>query len=240
LPVLEKLWSRAEEALEENRPQRAIEFLKRGVRKEPYWVKGQRRLAELYLVEVEHDAYALVQYRKLHQVADDPDVRDQLGLALAYSQREFEDRAREVLQGLSDELPEEVEFLNQTHPTDQLLERIAGEVDEGLATRQDHFYRKKLERGLDYLELGEWFHAQRALERALELNDTPRARLAYGRCLLKRKRYPQAVRCLKSIRDEPDVAEEAGDLLTEIYRRLGIKTDHLDRDVQSGPSSMAS
>lgn len=238
--MLNNLWERAEEALEDDRPQRAIEFLKRGVRKDPYWVKGQRRLAELYLVEVEHDAYALVQYRKLHQVAEDLEIRDELGLAWAYSRREFEDRAREVLQGLDDELPEQVEFLNQSHQTHQLMESIAGEVDKALETRQDHFYRKKLERGLDYLELGEWFHAQRALERALELKDTPQARLAYGRCLLKRKRYPQAVRCLKSLRSEPGVAEEAGSLLKEIYRRLGIKTDPLKQDFSSGRSSIAS
>ncbi len=220
--MLERLLDQAGEALDSGRPHRAIELLKRGVRRDPYWVEGHRLLGEIYLIEVEHACYALVQFRKLRHVKGRLDFEENVALAWAYAERDFQDRALQVLQQLPDQKPDTVQYLGNQYGTDSLLKTIRGDVTATLKDRQDEFYAKNLRKGQDFLELGDWFQAQKCLERALDIKDTPEVRLEYGRCLLKRQRYPRAVRMLKSIQSDPDVGSRAQSLLGEVYRRLGI------------------
>ncbi len=97
----------AREALSRDELERAVDWLKKGLRRDPYWSEGHRLLGDLYLFELNHSAYALIQYRKLKSVRDELEPVERLLLARAYHERDFPDRARNLLDSLDEKkLPE--------------------------------------------------------------------------------------------------------------------------------------
>lgn len=219
----EYIRKKVDRALEEDRLNRAVELLKQGVEKDPYWAAGHRLLGDIYLEELEHDVYALVEYRKLARVEEEPEPPDRLRLAWAYLKRSFEDKARDVLKGLDEEeLPPSMTILDRTYETAGLLERLRERVEGAVSEQSEKLMEKYRDQGDDYREIGRFFRAQKAYEKALEYGDDPRVEVSLARCLVQRKKFPRAMRVLKRVISSNPGVEAADEVLSEVYRRLGI------------------
>lgn len=227
-----------EEALASPDLNEAVQLLKRGLRRDPYWEWGHRTLGDVYLRGIDHASYALVEYRKLRETAEEFTEADRLRLIWAYLERGFEDKARDVLRDLSPgELPKELELLDETYDAESLFEEFDRKIDTTIQEESDEFYEKYLRQGTDHYEAGNMYEAQQAYEKALEYKNDPKTELELARCLIQRSKFPEALEHLKSIQDQPSVSDEAQDLITDVYQRLGLYDLFEDDDAEDGDAN---
>lgn len=212
----------AREALDQGELERAVDWLKKGLRRDPYWSEGHRLLGDLYLFELNHSAYALIQYRKLKSVRDSLEPVERLLLARSYHERDFPDRARSLLESLErEELPETHKAAGRSLKPHRMLT----DLREDLADREDGgetAFRRHRRRGDEWYEHGNPVRAIDAYERALELREEPEVRVRVARCHLERRRYAAAAEALKTVLAEEPDHDAARTLLERIYGRLGL------------------
>lgn len=212
----------AREALDQGRLERAVDWLKKGLRRDPYWSEGHRLLGDLYLFELNHSAYALIQYRKLKSVRDELEPVERLLLARAYHERDFPDRARSLLGSLDPQaLPETRTAAGRTLRPRRMLtdlrERMTGREDG-----DESAFRRLRRRGDEWYEHDNHVRAIEAYERALELREDPEVRVRVAQCYFRRRRWAEAVEALKAVLAEKSDHGTARRLLERIYARLGL------------------
>lgn len=221
--MTDKLKREILEALENGDLNGAVDQLKTGLRRDPYWEWGHRTLGDVYLEALGHTAYALVQYRKLREVKDRLTGPELLRLARAYEERGFEDKAEELLREVdSSQLPEEIEIHDTSYDARDLYERLRSVSEDAVEQEAEEFGAKYRRKGDDHREYGNFFEAQQAYEKALEFSDDPEVRLKLGQCLLQRSLYPEALDHLKQVRNDDEVGSEADRLIADVYDRLGL------------------
>lgn len=221
------------DSLEEGDLNGAVDRLKTGLKRDPYWEWGHRMLGDIYLEKLGHSAYALVQYRKLKEVKEDLSAPEVLRLARAYEERSFEDKTDELLRGLDPSaLPEKIEILDTSYDARDLYERLSRASSEAVRENAETYRSKYHRKGDEHREYGNFFEAQQAYEKALEFSDDPEVRLKLGRCLLQRSLYPEALNHLKQVRGDEELGDEAEQLIDEVYDRLGLNQlfDHDDNN----------
>lgn len=229
--MTDKLKREVLESLEEEDLNGAVDQLKTGLRRDPYWEWGHRMLGDVYLEALGHSAYALVQYRKLREVKETLSGPEFLRLARAYEERGFEDKAVELLRELDPaELPEEVEILDASYDARDLYERLRSASADAVEEDAEGYREKYRRKGDDHREYGNFFEAQQAYEKALEFSDDPEVRLKLGQCLLQRSLYPEALDHLKQVRNDEEVGDEAERLIADVYDRLGLNQLFDDND----------
>ncbi len=235
---------KVDRALEEDRLNRAVELLKQGVEKDPYWAEGHRLLGDIYLQELDHDVYALVEYRKLARVKEELEPTERLRLAWAYLKRSFEDKARDELQRLNDDdLPPSMTVLDRTYDPAALLERLRDRTEEAVSEQSEQLLEKYRGQGDDYREIGRYFRAQKAYEKALQYGEDPDLEVSLAKCLVQRKKFPRAIRILKRLLGSNPELGAAAEVLSDVYRRLGIEErpasgeDDEERGDESPPAS---
>ncbi len=225
---LDNLIEEVEAALTEDDLSTAVEKLKKGLRRDPYWDVGHRLLGDIYLLGLDHPVYALVEYRKLKKVAEELTALDRLRLAWAYYQRSFHDRALETIREIDpDELPEQKEIVGCTIQPRLKLVRLKKKVEVEVKKNSSNYFDKYVRRGNEFLNVGSYYKAQEAFESALEYTNDVEVRLNLARCLIKRTKYPRAVKILKGLLADDHVHDEARELLTDVYRRLGLPLSRL-------------
>jgi tetratricopeptide (TPR) repeat protein len=238
--MTEKIKRDVKDALETNDLNRAVDRLKTGLRRKPYWEWGHRTLGDIYLDGLEHSSYALVQYRKLREVKESLTSSEKLRLAWAYEQRGFMDQVSDVLADLDpDDLPERLELVNESYEARTIYDRIKSDSSDALEEQEGELFEKHRRKGDEHREYGNFFEAQKSYEKALEFRDNPEVTLALAQCLIQRSNYPAALEYLKSLRSQENLGEEAEELITEVYERLGLNVlfdandDDEDRPGQS-------
>lgn len=203
-----------------------IEDLKTGIRRDPYWGEGHRLLGDLYLTELEHDNYALVEYRKLEDVQEDPPAEDLFRLALGYHRRSFDEKTARVINRIERQnLPDQIRLIRQKIDTDDYLDELVDRSDDVKEDRKDEWFRNRRQEGIDYLKTGNLYQAQQEFERALDYRDDDDIRVKLAQCLLRRRRYPRAVSLLKDVLANQPEHELALSLLETAYDRLGLDDD---------------
>lgn len=216
----------------------AVESLKTGLRRDPYWEWGHRKLGDLYLEGLGHSSYALVEYRKLKKSVEELSDEDVLRLALAYRERGFEDKVRDVLANRNPEdFSGTLEIMDRKYDPEDLYEELMEASGSAVEEDAERYREKYAREGDDHLEYGNFFEAQKAYEKALDFGDDPQVRLNLARALIQRSRYPGALEQLRAIRDEQPVRAEASELITKVYERLGLNQlfdDSHDDDDHSG------
>lgn len=242
--MTEKIKEDVRSSLQEGDLNGAVQSLKTGLRRDPYWEWGHRKLGDIYLEGLGHSSYALVEYRKLKKSVEELTFRDALRLALAYRERDFEDKIRDVL---SDRDPEEssepLDIMNRTYDPGELYAELMEAAGSAADQDADQYREKYARKGEDHLEYGNFFEAQKAFEKALKFGDDPELRLNLARAYIQRSRYPEALEQLREIRDEKPVHDEATELITKVYERLGLNQlfdDSNDDDDRSGRSRKVS
>lgn len=212
------------EALEEGRAiSDLVEKLKQEIRREPFSESAHRLLGDLYLQELEHESYAVTEYRKLVKIQDDVGPEDRFRLLLGYFRRGFHEKAYQLLKEMeSGQFPDEIKFFSGAVDITEQLEEIRSSLSDLEQDQSEQWFRKHRDEGQDYLDLGNHFQAQREFEQALEYQDDVDVRCALARCLLTRRNYPRAVTNLKRILSESPHHEQALELLERAYGRLGI------------------
>lgn len=227
-----KVKKRVETALSESDLSGAVDALKSGLNRDPYWAEGHKLLGDIYLIGLDHPVYALVEYRKLKRVKDELEELDKLRLAWAYHCRSFDDKARAVLTEINcGDLPEELEVIDTEIKPIQKTEELRSEVNESVEQDSEEYFQKYFRKGNEFLNAGNFYRAQQAYENALEHEASSRARLNLARCFVERTKFPKAVRELKSLLDDEHVHEEARKLLTSVYRRLGLPVSSLKSEL---------
>lgn len=202
-----------------------VEWLKKGLRKDPYWADGHRLLGDLYLTELEHETYALVEYRKLRESVDELRSEDQLRLALANDEGGFPEKAARCLDDIDGEdLPAELTLIRTEYEVDGVLDQLTEKSEQSVSENADEWFEKHREEGLDYLKTGNPFEAQSAFEKALEYRDDPEVKARLAECLLRRRRYPRAVTLLKDVLQSDPAHNLAESLLNDAYDRLGLNS----------------
>lgn len=236
----EKIRREVEEALDDDDLNRAVDRLKYGIRKDPYWEWGHRTLGDVYLVGLEHSSYALVQYRKLREVKEDLQPEEQLKLAWAYDERDFPDKVARILDEIEpDELPDEMTVINEKFEAKKLFDRMDKQTERNLEEQSDDFFRKYAREGDGHRDHGNFFDAQQAYQKALEYSNDPEVRIKLARCLIQRSKYPEAIEHLKELQNISSVQNEADDLLNKVYERLGLNQlfDESNDDDHDEPGS---
>jgi len=227
------------EALSEDRISNVIEELKARIHRDSYDETAHRLLGDLYLTELQHDSYALVQYRKLAKVQDEIPVEDRIRLAIAYERSEFHEQLRDVISDIDREnVPEIVNVLDQEFNARELVDEWLKKVSELEDDLTEDWYRKHVRNGVDYLESGHPYRAQKEFEKALEFKRDPDVLYRLARSLFERRKFPQAINTLKNCLEADSSHKKARQLLDRVYTRLGIKTESeqeksgFDRDQQ--------
>ena len=228
---LDNLIEEVEAALTEDDLSTAVEKLKKGLSRDPYWAAGHRLLGDIYLLGLDHPVYALVEYRKLKKVAEELTALDRLRLAWAYHQRSFHDRALETIQEIdADDLPEQKELIGRKIQPRLKLVRLRKKVEQEVEKKSGNYFDKYVRRGNEFLNVGSYYQAQQAFESALEYTNNSEVKLNLARCLVKRTKFPRAVKILKGLLDDEHVHDEARELLTAVYRRLGLPLSRLQAE----------
>jgi len=216
----------------------AVESLKTGLRRDPYWEWGHRKLGDIYLEGLSHSSYALVEYRKLKKSVEQLSLADALRLAVAYRDRGFEEKIRDLLVDRNPaESSDSLEIMDRTYDPVQLYDELMEASGSAVEKDADRYREKYAREGEDHLKYGNFFEAQKAFEKALEFEDDPKMRLNLARSLIQRSRYPDALEQLKKIQGEKPVRDEASELITKVYERLGLNQlfdDTNDDDDRSG------
>lgn len=221
--MTDKIKREVMDALEEDDYKRAVERLKTGLRRDPYWKWGHRTLGDIYLEKLNHSTYALIQYRKLREVKGELDPAGMLRLMRAYHQRGFDDKAAELSSTLeADQLPETLTILDNKFDPTKLYEELRQSISKSVVKNSEEYRKKYVQEGDEHKKYGNYFEAQRAYEKALEFGDEPRVRLKLSRCLIQRSRYPKALEQLKKLRGTKSAGDEAETLLEDVYERLGL------------------
>ncbi len=224
---------KAEKALSEEKLSDAVEALKKGLNRDPYWSWGHLKLGDIYLIELDHPVYALVEYRKLQKVKDALTGSEKIRLAWAYHQRSFDDKAREILTGIEiEDLPDELEIFDRKIKTEEKFRQLNSEVQKNVAEDSDDYFKKHFRQGNEFLNAGNFYRAQQAYEEALQFKNSSEAKLNLARCLIERVKFPAAVRQLKKLLNDEHVHDKARKLLTSVYRRLGLPVSKLNSDVK--------
>lgn len=236
--MTEAIKREVEEALASPDLNEAVRLLKRGLRRDPYWEWGHRTLGDVYLVGIDHASYALVEYRKLRKTAERFTDADRLRLIWAYIERGFEDKASDVLRELDeDSLPGTLELLDETYDPSALVEEFKATIDSTIESDADEYFEKYFRQGTDHFQAGNMYEAQQAYEKALEYRNDSNTKLELARCLIQRSKFPEALEYLKSIQDVPEVSDEAEELMTDVYQRLGLYDLFEDDDSDDGEAN---
>lgn len=224
-------------ALEEKPISSVVEQLKSGIRRDPYWAEGHRLLGDLYLTELNHDSYALVEYRKLDDIQDDPNPEDLLRLSIAYARRSFDEKSLRTLGRIDREaLPEKLNLINEELDVSECWNRLSNDAEKAEDEQAEDWFERHRRDGEDYLKAGNLFRAQEEFERALDYRDDNEVKVSLAHCLLRRRQYPRAVTLLKDVLSRSPDHEKAKSLLKTAYDRLGIRVDK-DADIDHVPES---
>jgi tetratricopeptide (TPR) repeat protein len=229
--------TKAREALSEGQLNRAVDYLKKGLKRDPYWTEGHLLLGDLYLTKLDHPVYALVEYRKADKVLDDPPAEVRLRLAWAYLQRGFEDRARNLCEKINEtDLPAELELVDESFNGLELLDEVHRKARGRVEGNPQKYFEKYQRHGMEHLECGNYFKAQKAFENALEHGENPEVKLGLARACFHRKKFSRALELTKEIQATVE-EDDAHDLLEKIYNRLGLdgfQSSDIDEDASSG------
>jgi tetratricopeptide (TPR) repeat protein len=233
----EKIERDVQEALESGDLNRAVDRLKTGLKREPYWAWGHRTLGDIYFEELNHTNYALVEYRKLREVKESLTPAETLRLAWAYQERDFEDKIPDLIADIKrDDLPETIELIGTSYDARKLYDQFRDHASEHLREESEEYFEKYRRQGDQYREHGNFFEAQQAYEKALEFRSDDTVRLELARCLIQRSRYPQALDHLKSLRESGSSGEDVDRLIDQVYSRLGLdKLFESDNDDEDPP-----
>ncbi len=236
----EKIKNEVRAALDSGDLNRAVDRLKTGLRRDPYWEWGHRKLGDIYLESLNHTKYALVQYRKLQKIKDELKPSEILRLAWAYQEREFQDKVSELLSEIdTDSLPETIELAGESYDARERFDWCRKAAVRRVEEDSEEFFEKYRRRARQYQDHGNFFEAQQAYETALEFHSDEDVRLELARCLIQRSRYPEALQELKALRSREESGDEVDQLFDKIYSRLGLdnlfepRTDDEDRPGQS-------
>jgi len=211
------------DALKSGDLNKAVDCLKTGLKREPYWVWGHRKLGDIYLEGLDHTSYALVQYRKLAEVKETLAPAEKLRLAWANQERGFDDKVYNILSGLNrDDLPESIDLLGNEYDAFELYEQFSEASSASVSENNREYFDKYRTKGDDYRNHGNFFDAQRAYEQALEFMEDENVKLKLAQCLIQRSKYPGALEYLKEVRGHEAVSEEAERLISKVYDRLGL------------------
>ncbi|MFP4687580.1 MAG: tetratricopeptide repeat protein [bacterium] len=214
---------KSKEAVRADRLNEAVDLLKKQLRRDPYWADGHRLLGDIYLIKLKHYVYALVQYRKLEKTKDQLEPLDRLRLAYGYYRRGFEEKVLETLAALDiSQLPDEFKILDKKFVTLELIDKIKRSSDQEIEAHQDKYYKKNLRKAREYMQVGNFFRAQKAFEKALELKEDGRIRIELARCQVQRVNFTAAIKNLKKAQQEERCFAAAHSLLKDVYRRLGL------------------
>ncbi len=218
---------KAREALFDGELNRAVEVLKDRIRRDSYWAQGHLLLGDIYLIKLKHYVYALVEYRKLKKIKQELTSQEKIRLAYAYYKRDFPEKVFEILDTLEKEtLPESFEIIDKQFPTSELIEEMRGFSREKINNNQDKYYERNMRKGREYMQVGDFFRAQKSFEKALELNEEPSLWLELARCQIQRVNFSEAIKNLKKASADPRFAVEAQDLLRDVYHRLGLPVNY--------------
>jgi tetratricopeptide (TPR) repeat protein len=214
-----------------------VEWLKKGVRKDPYWAEAHRLLGDLYLTELEHETYALVEYRKLRESLDQLPPVDRLRLAVANDRAGFPEKVNRLLSELDESsLPETITLIRTELDVGETLERLRGDARASKQEKGDEWFEKHKKEGREFLETGQPFQAQSAFEKALEYGSDPTVKTLLAQALVQRREYPRAVTLLKDALNHAESPERARELLTKAYERLGLDPDEAPEESDSEDS----
>lgn len=234
---------RVQDLADQRRFDDALDLLKSKVERDPFCADAHRWLGDLYLVEVEDDVRALLEFRKLQRIEDSLSSVDQLRLAWAYVRRSFEDKAQDILSALDESmLPESLPLLTRDVDSQELVERIRADVRSSVDENRESLFEKYRRKGDQYRKLGRWFEAQNSYEKALNYDRDPGVRIFLAECLINRKQFPRALRILKESSPSGALRDRKDELLTRLYRRLGLpqKETAPDEDDEDQSSARAS
>lgn len=228
-------------ALTEGDLNRAVKLLKRGLRKDHYWAWGHRVLGDIYFEEIDHTSYALVQYRKLKEAVDNWENSDRLRLALAYCERDFHDKAAGVLEELNeDDLSGTFKILDSEYVVEDLYNQLLKSTNTRFEENEESYFEKYKKKGDEHRKHANYFEAQQAYEKALDFMEDQNVKYHLSRCLIKRSKFPRALKLLKELKANDEFDEDVEELLNQVYERLGlnelfsdVKTDDDDESGRS-------
>jgi lipopolysaccharide biosynthesis regulator YciM len=218
---------KARKSLNEGKLNRAVEILKDRIRRDSYWAQGHLLLGDIYLIKLKHYVYALVEYRKLKKIKQQLTPQEKIRLAYAYYKRDFPEKVSEILDVLKTEtLPEKIEIIDKQFSTSELIKKMRGFFREEINNNQDKYYERNMRKGREYMQVGDFFRAQKSFEKALELNEEPSLRIELARCQIQRVNFSEAIKNLKKASSDSRFAAEAQDLLRDVYHRLGLPVNY--------------
>ncbi|MFB6356810.1 MAG: tetratricopeptide repeat protein [bacterium] len=236
--MIEKIEKKVDDALGEDDITSAVDWLKKGIRRDPEWERGHRLLGDIYFEVLGHYRYALVEYRKLNHVSGDSNSLDSLRLARAYEKQEFYEKALELLNEVTlEDCPDTIAFLDNSYDPRELHDELHDVVRKEVDHDREQLYEQHREDGHIYREDGQYRKAQEEYERALELKANTEVRVDLARCLIRRAKFPEAMNHLKKVLNTDPNHDDARDLLMEVYQRLGLPRGAVQERSEDGPGT---